>query len=66
EVVAGEYDLMTQPPPGLDADELLALMHRDKKALTGLTFILDSAHGVEVVTGLDEAPVRAAMSRVLQ
>jgi 5-deoxy-5-amino-3-dehydroquinate synthase len=66
DVVAGEYDLMTQPPPGLDADELLALMHRDKKALTGLTFILDSAHGVEVVTGLDEAPVRAAMSRVLQ
>ena len=66
DVVAGEYDLMTQPPPGLDADELLALMHRDKKALTGLTFVLDSPHGVEVVTSVDEAPVRAAMSRLLQ
>ena len=66
DVVAGEYDLMTQPPPGLDADELLALMHRDKKALTGLTFILDGVHGVEVITGVDEAPVRAAMSRLLR
>ena len=66
DVVAGEYDLMTQPPPGLDADELLALMHRDKKVLTGLTFILDGVHGVEVITGVDEAPVRAAMSRLLR
>jgi hypothetical protein len=41
-------------------------MHRDNKALTGLTFVLDSPHGVEVVTSVDEAPVRAAMSRLLQ
>ena len=41
-------------------------MHRDKKALTGLTFILDGVHGVEVITGVDEAPVRAAMSRLLR
>lgn len=65
-VVAGEYDLMTRPPPGLDADELVALMYRDKKALgSGLTFVLDGAAGVEVVTGVDEAPVRAALSRML-
>lgn len=66
-VVAGEYDLTTNPPVGLVADELVALMYRDKKALgSGLTFVLDSAAaGVEVVTGVDEAPVRAAMGRIL-
>jgi 5-deoxy-5-amino-3-dehydroquinate synthase len=63
-VVAGEYDLMTSPPPGLDVEELLALMHRDKKALDGLTFVLDGPQGVEVVAGVDEAPVRAALERV--
>ena len=65
-VVAGEYDLMTNPPPGLDADVLVDLMYRDKKALgSGLTFILDGSNGVEVVAGVDEAPVRAAMQRIL-
>ncbi len=65
-VVAGEYDLMTNPPPGLDADELVALMYRDKKALgSGLTFVLDGPQGVEVVPGVDEAPVRAVMARIL-
>ena len=66
EVVAGEYDLMTSPPPGLDADELVSLMRRDKKALDGLTFVLDGPRGVEVVTGVDEAPVRAALDRTLR
>ncbi len=65
-VVAGEYDLATRPPRGLGVDELVALMHRDKKALDGLTFILDGPSGVEVVAGVDEAPVRHALSRFLQ
>ncbi len=64
-VVAGEYDLVTRPPEGLHEDELIALMHRDKKALAGLTFALDGDRGVEVVTGVDEAPVRAALTRFL-
>lgn len=65
-VVAGEYDLMTNPPPGLDADELVSLMYRDKKSLDGgLTFVLDGPAGVEVVAGVDEAPVRAAMARIV-
>jgi 5-deoxy-5-amino-3-dehydroquinate synthase len=65
-VIAGEYDLMTNPPPGLDADELVALMYRDKKALgSGLTFVLDGPAGVQVVPGVDEAPVRAVMARIL-
>ena len=63
-VVAGEYDLMTAPPPGLDTDELVALMGRDKKALDGLTFVLDGPDGVEVVAGVPEQPVRAALERL--
>jgi hypothetical protein len=35
-------------------------MARDKKALTSLTFVLDSATGLEVVTGVSEAAIRAA------
>lgn len=64
-VVAGEYDLMTRPPDGLGVDELVALMHRDKKALSGLTFALDGPAGVEIVAGVDELPVRTALERFL-
>ncbi len=64
-VVAGEYDLMTRPPAGLAVDELVALMHRDKKALAGLTFALDGPAGVEIVTGVDEAAVRSTLDRFL-
>ena len=39
-VVAG-YGLDAALPPALDPDELVALMARDKKALDGLTFVLD-------------------------
>ena len=65
QVVAGEYDLSMQPPPGLDAADLLALMHRDKKAVDGLTFVLDGPDGVEVVVGVDEGPVIATLERFL-
>ena len=48
-------------PPGVDPDELVALMGRDKKALDGLTFVLDGPAGVEVVPPVAEAAVRAAL-----
>jgi 5-deoxy-5-amino-3-dehydroquinate synthase len=64
-VVAG-YDLPLVPPPGADPDQLLALMGRDKKALDGLTFALDGPCGVEVVAGVPEADVRAALDELLQ
>ena len=50
-------------PRGFDAGELIALMARDKKALDGLTFVLDGPAGVEVVTGVSEATVSATPSR---
>jgi len=64
-VVGGEYRLATRPPVGLDIDELVALMGRDKKALDGLTFILDSADGIDVVADVDRAQVRSALARFL-
>ena len=63
-VVGEEYGLVTDVPAGLDADALVELMRRDKKALDGLTFVLDSAHGVEVVSGVDDGAVRDALSRM--
>lgn len=56
-VVSGEYGLPTEPPDGLDPAHLLELMGRDKKALDGLTFVLDGPHGVEVVVGVEPAVV---------
>ncbi len=62
-VVAGEYGLRITPPERLDADVLLALMARDKKALDGLTFVLDGPDGVEVVEHVPEGAVRATLER---
>ena len=36
-------------------------MGRDKKALDGLTFVLDGPAGVEVVAGVPRRPVRSAV-----
>ena len=60
-VVAGTYELEVGLPAGLDHDRLVALMGRDKKALDGLTFVLDGPTGVEVVSPVAEAPIRAAL-----
>jgi 5-deoxy-5-amino-3-dehydroquinate synthase len=47
-VVAG-YDLPMQVPPGIDPDHLIDLFSRDKKAVDGVTFVLDGPRGVEPV-----------------
>ena len=39
-------------------------MGRDKKALDGLTFVLDGPRGVELVAGVDPARVKAALARM--
>jgi 5-deoxy-5-amino-3-dehydroquinate synthase len=36
-------------------------MRRDKKAVGGLTFVLDGPRGVEVVSEIDEGDVLAAL-----
>ena len=39
---------------------LLETMKRDKKALDGLTFVLDSVSGLEVVHGVSDSDASAA------
>lgn len=64
-VVIEAYELSHDLPAGLDGDGLMALMQRDKKALTALTFVLDGADGLEVVADVPETAVRAVLDRVL-
>jgi 5-deoxy-5-amino-3-dehydroquinate synthase len=60
EVVQG-YELPSRLPEGSSAPELVDLMRRDKKAVGGLTFVLDGPRGVEVVSEIDEGDVLAAL-----
>ena len=56
------YDLPTKVPRGLDPDELIGLFARDKKAVDGITFVLDGPQGVEVVTGVPRPTIEAALA----
>jgi 5-deoxy-5-amino-3-dehydroquinate synthase len=62
-VVAG-YDLPMALPPGSDPDALLELFGRDKKAIEGITFVLDGPRGVEPVTGIPAEVLRDAFEAV--
>ncbi len=62
-VLAG-YDLPSVLPPDTDVDEVIRVMARDKKATAGLTFVLDSPGGLEVVAGVREDAVRDALDMV--
>jgi 5-deoxy-5-amino-3-dehydroquinate synthase len=62
--VVGEYELPSALPPDVDPAELVTLMSRDKKALNGLTFVLDGPDGIEVVTGVDPAAARRVLDRI--
>jgi 5-deoxy-5-amino-3-dehydroquinate synthase len=61
-VVGEVYGLDTTLPAGSDRVELVALMGRDKKAVDGITFVLDGANGVEVVTGVERAAIDTAFA----
>ena len=65
DVVGEQYGLDTNLPAGLDPHQLLELMRRDKKALTGLTFVLDGADGVELVADVDDQSVLDALARMM-
>lgn len=62
--VVGAYDLPASLPDGVDIDELVDAMGRDKKALDGITFVLDGPNGVEPVTGIDRAVLDDAFERI--
>ena len=53
--VVGDYGLPASLPPDADAEALVDLFSRDKKAVDGVTFVLDGPDGIEPLTGLDNA-----------
>jgi 5-deoxy-5-amino-3-dehydroquinate synthase len=59
--VVRSYGLPVALPERSDPAELVALMHRDKKALAGLTFVLDGPDGPEVVAGVSDDDALAAL-----
>ncbi len=62
--VVAAYDLPGSLPQGLATSELIELMGRDKKALDGITFVLDGPDGVESVTGVDTEVIAAAIDAI--
>ena len=64
QVVSGAYGLSTALPRDCRAEELMALMMADKKALHGLTFVLDGPNGVELVADVSTKAVTQAFSRM--
>ncbi len=62
ESIVGGYGLPTRLPSGATVGSLVSLMGRDKKAIDGLTFVLDGPDGVETVPNVDTAVV----ARVLE
>jgi len=63
-VVRG-YGLPSTLPVDADLDKLLEVMGRDKKAVTGLTFVLDGPCGVEPVRSVPKVEVEAALKEML-
>ena len=66
QAVPAALGLVTEVPGGeaLDAEELLALMRRDKKASGGLTFVLPGPNGIERVDDPPEHALRYAFASV--
>ena len=64
--VVGGYDLPMTLPPDADTAQLLELMSRDKKAVAGMTFVLDGPAGVEPVAGVAAADVEAALKEIAE
>ena len=56
-LVVDQYGLSSMMPQGTDPDVIMEVMARDKKAINGLTFVLDGPDGVEVVTGIEPSIV---------
>jgi 5-deoxy-5-amino-3-dehydroquinate synthase len=62
--VVADYGLSAALPAGAAGAELVTLMARDKKAIDGLTFVLDGPAGVEVVPGVRPEDALAALDRL--
>jgi 5-deoxy-5-amino-3-dehydroquinate synthase len=60
--VVGAYDLPSTIPAGMESDQLLALFGRDKKAVDGVTFMLDGPDGVKPVRDIDQSVLLDALN----
>ena len=65
EVVHGVYGLHHALPNGITPDQLIIDMGRDKKAIDSITFVLDSAPGLEVVSGVTDTKIREALADLI-
>ena len=63
-VVSG-YGLSTDLPSGFDHDEVIDLFSRDKKAIDGVTFVLDGENGVEPLKVEDRAVLADALTALV-
>lgn len=61
EVIVGHYGLSVEVPRNVKRDRLIELMKHDKKAVDGLTFVLDGPNGIETVRGISESDVHRAL-----
>ena len=59
-VIGQTYGLKVKPDERVNRKELIELMRHDKKAISGLTFVLDGASGIEVVSGVSEKHLEQA------
>ena len=64
-VIVDHYGLSIAMPAGVQRARLIELMHQDKKAVDGLTFVLDGVHGIETVRGVTTAALDAAFDALL-
>ena len=62
--VLAAYELPAKVPDQLRDEELMALFTRDKKAIDGVTFVLDGPDGVETVVGIDPDVLAASFEAV--
>lgn len=63
-VIRDTYGLDVALPSGCAVDELINLMLSDKKAVGGLTFVLDGKAGIETVSGIRREDVVEAFSHM--
>ena len=59
-VIGQTYGLKVKPDKKINRKDLIELMRHDKKAVSGLTFVLDGASGIEVVSGVSEKHLEQA------
>jgi 5-deoxy-5-amino-3-dehydroquinate synthase len=51
-------------PQSADSTELIRLFGRDKKAVDGITFVLDGPNGLEPVAGVSIDAIERAFERI--